>query len=291
MGFLIVLALILFGVYAGLVRIMPVHKGVLQILGTRTDTVFNEGWVWVFPWVCSIYSVDMHEITFEVRIPRVFTPDDQAEMEATIKVTYLPNEKNLIKYINVKNHQEMLTGKIEEAVRSFPNKPAGPRVWRAAVKMTDEFGAAILAAIGKQEGDGSTTVPDVGVVVSRLNVVSIQPNAALREALGKIGKETAEREAEGIQATTTAVWIRSFLGMLGLSPEQISDLSIKAFSGSDEIATRLFTQLTNLSLVDRQKATQAIKRLDIDLGQGADKSLNGIAQAISAVLVSGEKKT
>lgn len=286
--FLVLVGIAAFLVAWGLTKIPPVYKGILLVLGKRTSIVLDEGWRWLIPNIMDIMLVDMHEKTHDVRIGKIFTPDDQAEITLNITLTYLPDEKNLLQYVAVENHLDLLIGKISEAIRSFVNdKLEGPRQWKNAVEMTDRFTREILSRINAahtapdtaQEGKFSFPVQSIGIVITGLNITNIQPNEALRKALANIAEKAAEKDAETIRGTTAAAWIYAFLEKLGAAPGDIAALFSGALKGEEQPA-RLLSLLTQLSMVDRRKAEQIIKNYSLE----TDGSLKDVARAILPLL-------
>lgn len=275
----------------GLIKIPPVNKGILLVLGKRTSTVLDEGWRWMIPNIMDIMIVDVHEKTHDIRIGKIFTPDDQAEITLNITLTYRPDEKNLLQYVAVENHLDLLIGKISEAIRSFlNNKLGGPRQWKEAVEMTDRFTEEILSRISTsatarnaaQEGKPFFRVQSIGIIITGLNITNIQPNEALRKALTNIAENAAEKDAEAIRGTTAATWIYAFLEKLGATPSDVATLFSGALKGEEQPA-RLLSLLTQLSMVDRGKAEQIIKNYGLE----TDGSFKDVAHALLPFL---EKK-
>lgn len=268
----------------------PMYKGVLLIFGKRTNEVLDEGWHWIVPGIMSLIIVNAQTITEtntgtrSKHIDNIFTPQDHAQFEADIVVTFQPDPDNLIKLLNQTNPQEILWGKIESAARSFPNTPNGPKTAIEMIDSKEAMGEAILASLGTKK-KGGYAIEDIGLMITVMNVKALMPNAELRKALAEIAKENAQRLAETIQAQTNALAVKKFLIGMGVSEENVDALTTKALSGDDQ-ALRIFTLVVNMTMVDRGKATQDIKTINLGLG-GNDKSLSTIAQMIAAMV---EKK-
>ena len=79
----------------------PPHKGILTILGKRKEKVFDEGrhFLLFYPWFMGLILVNVTKENKELTPQRVLTPDN-AELDIPLGVTWTPDPKNLINYLN-----------------------------------------------------------------------------------------------------------------------------------------------------------------------------------------------
>ncbi|MEK7634674.1 MAG: SPFH domain-containing protein [Patescibacteria group bacterium] len=248
----IIVGIIFFGICAfflqGLRRVPadPPHKGVRTIWGERTTEKIDEGWNFfpIYPYWHGVVLVDMTKKNQDLLPNEIRTAEDMAEIEVAISLTWKPDEKNLIEYLNsggesgIKN---ILKDIVEEAVREFAaDTSRKPNTWEDAITMKKEFLAEIVAVIlGKnppisedeinkivlelRRGNGKLQLETLGVILNRVNVTSIKPKGKLAEAAQKEAIEKREKKAETVELNHLAERIEA-LKKLGFSNEQALEI-------------------------------------------------------------------
>ena len=219
----------------------PPHKAVLTRFGKRTGEVKDEGWRFFlgFPFVTGAILVDMTRKNRDLSPEDVRTPD-MAEIKVGISITWKPNPKQLIEYLNSGSEagaNNILSAVVEAAIREFAANPGeSPFTWEEAVKMRDQFLAKIVASIIGDEGEPATLkriatelrqgnssleIPNLGVILSRLNVTSIKPTGELAHAAELQAKERREQLGETVELQHVAARVQELMGPpLNLSAER-----------------------------------------------------------------------
>lgn len=231
----------------------PPQKGVVTFLGKRTKIVVNEGWVVLlgYPFIFGVILVDMTKKNVNMAPKGVRTPD-MAEIEVETAMTFQPDRKNLIEYLNSKGESgvtEIAQDVIDEAVRELAiSKERPPDTWEQAVSMKGDFSFEILLKIEgipipdssedreklKKEkadllkslrvGNGTLEVPSLGIIINRLNVKNVQPKGKLVEAAEKLAIERREMQAEAVELKHIRDEVAKLNKDLSLSAEQSLEL-------------------------------------------------------------------
>ncbi len=281
---LIVIGIVMILGWQGLVKIpaQPPQKGVVTFMGKRTDAVISEGWNWflLYPWVQGVILVDMTAKNQDFKPEDVRTPD-MAELEVTASLTFKPDSKYLINYLNSggeKGVRDIMDDVVPEAIRELAANPGKkPDTWEEAVKMKSVFLAEIVATvIGKdpaampqeelnelarqlRRGNGSIKLESLGIIISRLNVTDINPKGELAKAAEQMAKEQREKMAEKVEIDNVIGRIKELMAPpLGYSKEQALEI----------VQT------------ERKKVVKEIKEHKISLSSGTSEALTEALKSI-----------
>jgi len=252
-----IIALVVFFIGAlilqGLRRIPadPPHKAVVTWFGKRTGEVKDEGWKFFFlyPFVTGAVLVDMTKKNQDLSPENVRTSDDMAEINIKVSVTWKPDEKRLIEYLNSGGEagvNNILSDMVKTSVRELAANPEEhPFTWEEAVKMRDVFIAKIIAVIiGAEEnpeqlksiaadlrrGNGDIRISTLGIILSRLNITSIKPTGKLAETAEMVASERRQRDAEIVELDHVAERTKELaekLVNLGSTPQQALERALE----------------------------------------------------------------
>jgi len=252
-----IIALVVFFIGAlilqGLRRIPadPPHKAVVTWFGKRTGEVKDEGWKFFFlyPFVTGAVLVDMTKKNQDLSPENVRTSDDMAEINIKVSVTWKPDEKRLIEYLNSGGEagvNNILSDMVKTSVRELAANPEEhPFTWEEAVKMRDVFIAKIVAVIiGAEEnpeqlksiaadlrrGNGDIRISTLGIILSRLNITSIKPTGKLAETAEMVASERRQRDAEIVELDHVAERTKELaekLVNLGSTPQQALERALE----------------------------------------------------------------
>ena len=144
----------------------PPHKGILTILGKRKEKVFDEGrhFLLFYPWFMGLILVNVTKENKELTPQRVLTPDN-AELDIPLGVTWTPDPKNLINYLNSGGKEgvwSILEEIINEKLRTWAIAvDEGPQTWEEAMRASEYAVNTILRAIagGEELPHISSSVP------------------------------------------------------------------------------------------------------------------------------------
>jgi len=238
----------------------PPTYGVLTFLGSRKNVVMKEGW-YFFPLYNALFGiipVDMTKKNFDLAPSGVRTPKDMARLESSVSLTFSPDPDNLIEYLNTGGEngvKAILSDMIEEAMRVFAGKEGEkPETWEEAVKMPDEFLVYVIKRILNEENEevirehchslrsGKSTVclRSLGIILNKLNIVSLEPPEDLQNAAQKAAIEERERKADNIEIDNVA--------------DRVESLVNKGWDRKDAI---------NVVQAERGKATRAVQDYNI----------------------------
>lgn len=235
----------------------PPTKAVVTRLGERTGAVKKEGWRFFlfYPFVNGYVPINVTKVNLNFLPHGVRTPD-MAEIEMKVHLTFSPNpeiisgQTQLIQYLNSGGEsgvKEILEDIVLESVREFAITPqTKPFTWEEAVKMDKEFLAEIVASIlgidaknpdpenqeevrristELKQGNGKMKIPTLGIILHRVNVVSIQPKGeVLSGAAEKVAKERKERDAEQIELQHIREQVALMVKDLKITPKEAIEL-------------------------------------------------------------------
>ncbi len=274
LGTSLILAGVVLGIFLyGLRKLStdPPNYGVITWFGERTGGVIKEGWHWFLlpQFVQGFVPVDMTAKNQDFLPEDIRTPD-MAEIKIEAAITFRPDPKNLINYLNVKGEagvRQILDDVVEEAIRERAANPLkDPKTWEEAVKMKDVFIAEVAATIKGQNvdtmqpdelkklalelrrGNGNVEIETLGIVLSRVNVKSIKPTGELAQAAEQVAKELREMQAEKVEIDNVGDRIKELAEKSGISPE----LAVEVVQ------------------TERKKVTKDIKQIKLDAGSVVD---------------------
>jgi len=229
----------------------PPTKAVVTRLGQRTGGVKKEGWRFFlfYPFLNGYIPVNVEKKNFDFEPHDVRTPD-MAEIEMKVHVTFSPDSSSgtqLIAYLNSGGEdgvKDILEDIIMESVREFAVNPDHePKNWEMAVKMDKHFLAEIVASMlgidhknpensqmmadvtrELRRGNGNMKLETLGIIIHRVNVVSIRPKGELAKNAEKVANEVKEREAEMIELEHIREQVKRMVAELGIKPEKALEI-------------------------------------------------------------------
>lgn len=232
----------------GLRRIpaQPPHVAVVTIFGKRTAQIKSEGWRFfpLHPFWYGAVLVDITQKNLDLPPQLVRTPE-LGEIEVRASLTWTPDSdygNRLINYLNAggqKGVENILTDIVKEKTREFAiNNVAS---WEDVLKMREDLVAMIAAHVlggqwaeldktarfaianGLRQGNGLLKIPNLGIVLNRLNVTAIAPKGRLAEAAEQEAKEKQERRGEVLEMEHVSSLLKGLTG-LGFSNEQALEI-------------------------------------------------------------------
>lgn len=288
------LALIVIGiigaiVYYGLVQIPanPPHVAVVKVLGERWNWVKGEGWRFFFgyPFLMDFVLVDRSLINVDFCPEEVRTPDN-AELIIRISLTFRPDyqhPESLNVYLNNKGEagvtntlKDVVSQRVLQWARSTSE---GPQTWQEAQANIVEATEVILQKIlgvdklteeQKQNftrGVGNCRLPDLGIVLDRLNVDKIAITGEMATKAQRAAGEVLEREAEIIELDHVAARIK-----------------VLRKAGFDR------NEAANIVMVNLGKATKVVTdhNYKLQLSRGTGKALEKLSpDLITAIAAAG----
>ena len=228
----------------------PPNKGALTFLGERTGKYLNEGWGFfpLYPWVFGVILVDMTKKNFDVQPADVRTATDMAEILVEVSLTITPDKNKLTEYLNAGGEvgvKAILEDITTEAIREFAADPnREPNTWKEAVKMQREFLAEVVAIIlgnppgadpataagivsELRKGNGTLALETLGVILNRVNVTKIQPEAKLAAAAQKEAIEERERAAEEVELRHVRARLAELMAPPPVGPEYSKEQALE----------------------------------------------------------------
>jgi hypothetical protein len=253
---LIVIGVVGIIVYRGLVQIpaSPPSVAVVKVLGKRQNRVKGEGWRFFFgyPFIMDFVLVNRSNINVDFSTEEVRTPDN-AELDIQISLTFHPdyqNSESLNVYldnngdIGVKN---TLKDIVSQSVLQWARSNAeGPQTWEEAQGEVLEATEVILQKILGVEklteeqrqnftrGVGNYRLPNLGIVLDRLNVDKIAVIGEVAEKAQRAAVETLEQAAEIIELEHIAKRIQVFIDK-GFSKEEAANLVFVAIGKASKV--------------------------------------------------------
>ena len=197
----------------------PPHVALVTIFGERTPDIKKEGWRFfpLYPFWYGAVLIDVTQKNLDLDPQLVRTPE-LGEIEVRTSITWTPDSDygdRLIKYLNAGGKdgvENILSDIVREKTREFAINSV--RSWEEVLKMRDDLVAVIAAHIlGREwteldeegrlaianalrQGNGFLKIPNLGIILNRLNVTAITPKGRLAEAAEQEAKEKQERRGE-----------------------------------------------------------------------------------------------
>lgn len=219
----------------------PPHKGILTVWGERQPVIKAEGWRFfpIYPWWYGAVLINVTKINQDLPEQIVRTPD-LAELAVPISITFTPdkdNPENLIVFLNsggesgVKNIiQDIVRERIREWAIAVEE---GPQTWQAAMRSQDEATKILVTEITGEDppkdiiklirrGNGILKIPQLGIVLNRLNVGEIKPKGQLAEVAESEVKEAQERRGEVFEVDTDIIKARQLVNAAAERNETLS---------------------------------------------------------------------
>ncbi len=281
---IIVIGIIGLIVCRGLIQIpaSPPSVAVVKVLGKRQNRVKGEGWRFFFgyPFITDFILVDRSNINVDFSPEEVRTPDN-AELDIQISLTFHPdyqNPESLNVYLNNKGEAGVtntIKDVVSQSVLQWAYSTAeGPQTWEEAREKIVEATEVILQNIlGVEElteeqkqnfrmGIGNCRLPNLGIVLDRLNVNKIAGIGEVAEKAQMAAVETLEKAAEIIELEHIAKIIQVFTDKgfskedavnlvfiaIGKVPKVINDhnFMLKSSSGIDKILENISPELIEI---------------------------------------------
>lgn len=242
----------------------PPCVGLVTVWGKKTDIVLHEGLKLLapyFPFLFEVILIDMEKKNEDFIFENVRCHSEKGEGEsggevtADIGITWLPDEKNLINYINSggeKGVQDIMRDMLAEDVRQMGRE----KTWEEMTFATYDLAVRLILKLVGKEGVGeekdqkpelktyytltseekkdpkkmlpilekllSSGVTDehkLGVKFLRLNVKSVEPEGELKKDAEKVAREEQQRKAELYEADTTVEIAKKYKEQLSISSE------------------------------------------------------------------------
>lgn len=238
----------------GLYRVDTVHVAITTFMGERqtywdeedgrdvqkTDFM-KEGWHFL-PFQSAIFGavpLSVEAVNEELKVDKVRTPD-MAELAFNIGLTFEPWPEFLVNYENkgkAKQVQKILGDVVGGAIREKSiSRNEDPQTWQQAIEMPRSFLRNVVEKILSshetftdedldelveqlQDGGAELPIEDLGIILRRLNVLSIAPQGELYKDAEKFAREAAQKQAEKAELKHVRESIDDFKGT-GLNAQE-----------------------------------------------------------------------
>lgn len=219
----------------------PPNRAILTIWGERRPIIKNEGWRFfpIYPWWRGAVLVNVTKVNQDLQEQTVRTPD-LAELSIPVSLTWTPDKNSaerLIEFLNsggesgVKN---ILQDIVRERLREWAIATTeGPQKWQDAMKAQDEATKILVAEITGiepdpdivrriRQGNGIEPIPQLGIILNRLNVGEIKPQGQLAKAAESEVKEVQERRGEVFEVETDLLKAQQLVAAAAARSEVLS---------------------------------------------------------------------
>lgn len=219
----------------------PPHIAVVTLLGQRLRKIKGEGYR-LFPFYPVIYNAVLIDVSKKNQDlpPQGVRSRDLAEFEISVSLTWSPNPDYAIEYLNHGSEngvRNILADMVNQRLREW----AITTNWEDALKAHDKTTAILVKTIAglptelsKEEqekiiariaqGDGVQPIPQLGIILNRLNIKEIKPKGELIRAAELLVKEKMERVGERIEMQHAMDRVQEVKKVLGCSTAQAIEL-------------------------------------------------------------------
>ncbi|MBI2592844.1 MAG: hypothetical protein HYW37_01615 [Candidatus Colwellbacteria bacterium] len=253
----------------------PPTRGVLTFIGRRVEPTLNEGFIFLpfYPWLFGFVPVPITKINLDLKDQKVRTPD-MAELLASVSITYTPDEAHLIEFLNSGGKDgvdNILEDVVRERLRLWMIAPhEGPVDWESAVKTPDQATAIIVQhvtgiaqpdpdLVGRlRRGNAVQAIPQLGIMLNRLNVTDIVPTGTLATAAELMAKERRDQVGETVELQHISQRVAALRTELGITTQEAINL---VQTERDKVVRTIDEKRVSLSPETAQVLPEALARI------------------------------
>ena len=185
MGWLIVVAVVIFIFFAGIRIVRPTHRGLMERLGKYTSFA-GQGFHWIIPVIDRMIKVNITEQMVDAQPQEIITNDNlNARVDAQVYFKVKPDEESVkSSQYNVNNYEWQIVNLARTTLRNI----IGTLTLKSANSERDKINGELLTTLSKETRNW-------GMEIVRTELKEIDPPKDVQETMNKVVKAENEKIA------------------------------------------------------------------------------------------------